>query len=76
MSRSPFEIFRGHFFPTHAGGAGGSHVHGDFPHERLEVVRAGHEVRFAVHLDEDAHLAAGVDVLTDHALGGRTPGPL
>src|SRR5919198_3806783 len=38
--------------------------------ELLELVAAGDEVGLALHLDQDAHLAGGVDVGGDDALGG------
>ena len=37
-------------------------LHGQVADELLELVRAGHEVRLAVDLDEHADAAAGVDV--------------
>src|SRR5918992_1346500 len=49
---------------------GGGDVQGDVARERDEVVVAGHEVGVAVDLDEDADLAARVDVGLHGALGG------
>ena len=43
--------------------------------ERLELVRAGHEVGLAADLDEHAD-AAAVHVRLDHALGGGAVGAL
>ena len=45
-------------------------------HELLEVVGARDEIGLAVHLDQDADLAAGVDVRADHTLGGGAAGLL
>ena len=36
--------------------------------DELELLRAGHEVGLAVHFDEDADAAAGMDVAADEAL--------
>ena len=57
-------------------GIGGGDVHRDLLDERGELIRARDEVRFAVHLDEHADLAAHVDVAADRALAGRAAGLL
>ena len=44
-------------------------MHGDVLDQLLEALGARHEVGLAVDLDQDADLAAGVDVGADHALG-------
>ena len=38
-------------------------MHGDFLDQRLEVVGPGHEIRLAVDLDQDPHLATRMDVV-------------
>src|SRR5579883_2581203 len=55
---------------------GGRDVHGQIVQEGLELGRARHEVGFTGELDEDADLAAGVDVSADGALGGGARGLL
>src|SRR3954471_8487695 len=59
-----------HFLAPHPFGAHRRNLHGDVLHQLLELLVAGGEVRLAVHLHEDADLAAHVDVVPDHALGG------
>ena len=51
-------------------------MHGDVLEQLLEVVGAGDEVGLAVELEEDADLAAGVDVGSDCALVGGAGGLL
>ena len=51
-------------------------MHGDVAHQLLERVGAGDEVGLAVDLDEDADLAAAVNVGADRPLGGDAPGLL
>ena len=51
-------------------------MHRDLAREVLEVVGARDEVRFAVHLHEDADLAAHVDVAADQPFVGRAAGLL
>ncbi len=41
---------------------------GEVSHQSLEFVGHGHEVGFAIDLDQDAHPAAGVDVARDQSL--------
>ena len=56
-------------------GLGRRDVHRDVAHQLLELVGAGHEVGLAVDLDQDADLAAAVDVGADRAFG-RDPAGL
>ena len=65
-----------HVLAAHPLRVGGGDVHADLLDEVLEVVGARHEVRLAVHLDEDADLAAQVDVAADHALRRGAAGAL
>ncbi len=51
-------------------------MHGDILQQLLEVVGAGHEVALAVHLEQHADLAAGVDVGSDCAFVGGAGGLL
>ena len=51
-------------------------VHGDIVDQFLEVVRARHEVRFAIDFDHHAELSAGMDVRADQALARGPAGLL
>ena len=51
-------------------------MHGDVAEQLLEVRGAGDEVGLAVELEQDADLAAGVDVGSDCALVGGAGGLL
>src|SRR5262244_4112231 len=48
-----------YLLPRDVEGIGGSHLHGDVFHQLLKILGAGHEVRLAVDLHEDADLASG-----------------
>ena len=63
-----------HLFPPHVLRAGRGNVHGDLARKALEVLRPRHEVGLAVHLDQDANLAAHVDVAADQPFVGRAAG--
>ena len=46
-------------------------MHGDVVHQFLEVIGAGHKVTLAIHFDEHADLASGVNVAGDGAFLGH-----
>ena len=46
-------------------------VHGDVVDQFLEVLGARHEIAFAVHLDQHANLAAGMNVVGHRAFAGH-----
>src|SRR5271170_7255548 len=64
------EVGFGDVFAADKARVDGSDVHGDVAEELLEVVGAGYEVGLAVEFEENADLAAGVDVGSDCAFVG------
>ncbi len=67
----PLEDVRRNVVFANKAGAGGADLHGQVVDQLPKLLAPGHEVRFAIHFDHDANLAAGVDVRPDEALGGQ-----
>src|SRR5512144_542753 len=65
-----------HLLTPNVARVGGRDLHRQLLHQVLEVVGARDEVGLAVHLDEHADLAAGMDVRRDDAVGGGAAGAL
>src|SRR5713226_3993269 len=65
-----FEHLGRHFFAPHVTRIQRRDVHGDVVRKLLERVRARHEVRLAVQLDQHADFPAGVDVAADEPFAG------
>src|SRR5262249_31309854 len=62
-----------HALAAHGQRARARDLHGEIAHQALELVGAGHEVGLAVHLDEHADPAAGMDVGLDQSFAGLAP---
>jgi hypothetical protein len=75
-ARSRDDVVLGQLLAGHDGRARRRDVQRDVLHEILEPVRLGDEVGLAVDLEQDADLAAGVDVAVHHAFGRRAAGLL
>ena len=63
--------FRRHIFFSHVARIAGRNVHRDVVHQLLEIIRACHEIALAVHLDQHANLAAGVNVAPHRSFTGH-----
>src|SRR5579871_588865 len=61
----------GHVLACDVARRGRRDLHRQVPHELLELGGLGDEVGLAVHLDQDADLAPGVDVRAHRAVGRR-----
>ena len=61
----------GHVLLAHVARIDGRNVHRNVMHQSLELRRAGNKVALAVHFQQHADLAPGVDVAGHHAFAGR-----
>src|SRR5215469_12376660 len=71
-----FEHFGRDVFAADVARVYGSDVHGDVVTELLEGFGAGHEIAFAIDLDDYADFSASMDVVADETLGGFARGLL
>src|ERR1700719_2206075 len=67
---------RRHVFPPNVARVNRGDVHGHVVAELPEGVGAGHEIAFAVDLDDHADFSAGVNIVPDQAFGGFARGLL
>jgi hypothetical protein len=65
------KVCSGHIFLADVLRIAGRDVHGDVVHQFLEVVGARHEIALAIHLDQHANLASGMDVAGHRAFAGH-----